>query len=280
MYRQEYGDSKVLEAYLKDISDLAPVSPKEKAFLAGKAESLIEEDCLEMTEKNSAQIRSIQQTLVESTLTLVIHLAKKYRDQGVPFLDLIQEGNIALVKASRQFRPSSGNLFSTYAGKAIRTSLIEALSKYDRTIRFNRDARRRDRRIQDSVDKLTQQSGREPSLSEISKDTGLSSAGVLAVIDAPKDSLSIDDLEEVILDERALNPLLSAIDNQLLTKVQDLLPKLDDVEQKILRSYFGLEGEETQTLKDMGPQMNVDHRTIWNRKNKALQRLKDQLDLP
>ena len=227
--------------------------------------------------------------LTESNLRLVIHIANRYRQNKLPLMDLIQEGNLGLMKAVEKFDVSRGYRFSTYAVWWIRQYIKRALENYGDTVRmpiYVQDARRR---VMRTSRELRRKLGRKPEAWEIAQEEGipvdkvedlfgLSTAAVS--LDEPVSSRVDRPLEEVLADTKACSPFDSAADSELTDAVQNALGSLPPREATILRLRFGIGVDDPagQTLREIGRQFNLTHERIRQIEARALQRLRDTIE--
>ncbi len=256
-----------LQLFLKDIGKVRLLTAAEEVELAKR----IERGDLAAKEK-----------MVESNLRLVVSIAKNYRNQGLPFLDLIQEGTLGLVRAAEKFDYRKGFKFSTYATWWIRQAIARALADKARTIRIPVHVVEKLNKIGRAERKLVTELGREPTPEEIADVTGIEpdevdsikrSAQAPVSLEKPVGDEEESEFGQFIADEKAESPFDRAAD--LLTKeaLREALENLSYRERRVLELRYGLGGEHPRTLDEVGRTFNVTRERIRQIENQSLKKL-------
>ncbi len=254
--------------YLKEIGRINLLTSDEEFEYAKRAEEGDEE---------------AKRMLAESNLRLVVSIAKRYVGRGMLFLDLIQEGNIGLMKAVDKFDPTKGYKFSTYATWWIRQAITRAIADQARTIRVPVHMVETINKLARVQRQLTQDLNREPTDEEIAKKLGISIDKVREVYKISQDPVSLetpigeeDDshLGDFIKDERTMGPEEYATIEMLKEELQGVLGTLTDREEKVLRLRFGLDDGQCRTLEEVGQIFGVTRERIRQIEAKALRKLR------
>ena len=257
-----------LQLFLKDI---------------GKVDLLTAPQEVELAKRIERGDHLAKQSMVEANLRLVVSIAKRYRNQGLPFLDLIQEGTIGLVRAAEKFDYRKGFKFSTYATWWIRQAVARALADKSRTIRMPVHVVEKLNKIVRSERKLRGELGREPNAGEIARDLDLSteeveqirrSAQLPVSLEKPVGEEDESEFGHFLTDEVALRPEEAAEQALRRDTLKQVLGSLSPREQRILELRYGLDGEQPRTLDEVGRAFNVTRERIRQIENQCLKKLR------
>ena len=254
--------------YLKEIGKIPLLKPHEEVELAKR---MLEGDEI------------AKQRLVEANLRLVVSIAKRYVGRGMLFLDLIQEGNLGLIKAVEKFDYVRGFKFSTYATWWIRQAITRAIADQDRTIRIPVHMVEKINKLIRVSRQLLQELGRDPKPEEIAKEMEMSEEKVREIMKIAQDPVSLETpigeeedshLGDFIPDEDALAPAEAAAYSLLKDQIEEVLGSLNEREQKVLKLRFGLEDGRARTLEEVGKEFDVTRERIRQIEAKALRKLR------
>ena len=254
--------------YLKEIGNVPLLTTEQEVELAKRVEAGDEEAKKQLTEAN---------------LRLVVSIAKKYVGRGMPFLDLIQEGNMGLMKAVDKFDYTKGYKFSTYATWWIRQAITRGIADTGRTIRVPVHMVETINKTLRMTRTLLQELGREPTPEEVAERLNVSVSRVREVLKSSRDPVSLDTpigeeddshLGDFIEDDSALSPADSAAFSMLRAELATALESLTDRERQVVKLRFGLEDGRARTLEEVGKEFNVTRERIRQIEAKALRKLR------
>lgn len=226
---------------------------------------------------------SAKRTLIESNLKLVVSVAKVYSRSGVPLPDLIQEGNIGLIKAVDSFDPEKGFRFSTYAVAWIRQAITRAIERQGRAIRVPSYVIQSIRKLNQIGSSFQSQHGREPSLEELCELSQLPKEKVMRLLEASEALVSLDEgvkedgttsLLERLIHAGASNPEEDALQQESMEVLHQLMSWLNPQEKLIIEKRFGLADGVTSTLQEIGEQLHITRERVRQLEARALKKLR------
>ena len=290
--------------YLKEIGKVPLLNPDEEIVLAqamsagNEAKARLDEleeqrkngETPDITPEEEAQLRKVykkgessKQKLAEANLRLVVSIAKRYVGRGMLFLDLIQEGNLGLIKAVEKFDYTKGYKFSTYATWWIRQAITRAIADQARTIRIPVHMVETINKVIRVSRQLLQELGHDPSANEIAEEMNMPVEKVREILKIAQEPVSLETpigeeedshLGDFIPDEGASEPSEAASFTLLKEQLMDVLSTLTPREEKVLKLRFGIEDGRTRTLEEVGKEFNVTRERIRQIEAKALRKLR------
>ena len=270
--RSSYDGDTAIKLYLREIGQVALLTPEQEIELAAKIK------------KGDKKAREL---MIKANLRLVVKIAHDYEGFGLPLLDLINEGNIGLMKAVERFDPAKGGKLSTYGSWWIKQSIKRALANQSKTIRLPVHLVDKIAKMRRLAMKLQEELGREPSDDELAAEMGMSPSRVAqmrtaairpASLDAPIGDDESNNFSEIVQDENAATPYKQLEDKTVTKMLREMVKTLDDREATILRYRFGLDGGSEKTLEEVGQKFGVTRERVRQIQNIALNKLRKMIE--
>lgn len=280
--------------YFREMGQQGLLSAEEEVQLAKEieagreAETLLENN--ELTDEKWLELNGAKEIgeaarahLIRANTRLVVSIAKKYRGRGLQFLDLIQEGNVGLMKAVEKYDYRRGNRFSTYATWWIRQAVTRALANHGRTIRIPAHLGGRISKLYQIAQELEQELGRQPSAEEIAENMDLPAERVRWMLRTSRQPVHLErpvgdesdaELGDFIEDIELPQPAETVANNMLTEEIGELLDQLTPREARILRLRYGLQDGESRTLKEVGEMFGLSRERIRQLEKEALRKLR------
>ena len=250
----------------------------------GKVDLLTAEEEVELARKiKNGDVKALEK-LIKSNLRFVVSVSKQYQNQGLSLPDLINEGNLGLIKAAQRFDETRGFKFISYAVWWIRQSILQALAEQARIVRLPLNKIGSINKINKTLSKLEQKFEREPSVQEVAYTLelapddvkeSLKTAGRHISMDAPLQQGEEGNMYEVLLNKDTPSPDKGLLTDSLRKEIERVLSTLTFREANILRLYFGLNGKHPHTLEEIGEVFNLTRERVRQIKEKAIKRLKN-----
>lgn len=280
-----FSESKDDDSHIASPEQGITIDDPVKVYLKeiGRVPLLTSEEEIELAIRISDGDVKAKQRLSEANLRLVVSIAKRYLGRGMQFLDLIQEGNLGLIKAVEKFDYTKGFKFSTYATWWIRQAITRAIADQARTIRIPVHMVETINKVKKVQSQLLHQNGHEPSPDEIAAEIGMPVDKVREIMRVAQEPVSLETpigeeedshLGDFIPDNEAPAPADAASHTMLREQLSDVLSTLTPREEKVLRLRFGLEDGRSRTLEEVGKEFNVTRERIRQIEAKALRKLR------
>ncbi|MGH1363489.1 MAG: sigma-70 family RNA polymerase sigma factor [Calditrichia bacterium] len=259
-----------LEKYLDEISQIPLLKPQEEITLT-QGIKRGEQDCLHK--------------LIRANLRFVVKVAKEYQNQGLPLTDLINEGNLGLIKAAKRFDETRGFKFISYAVWWIRQSILKALAEHSRVVRLPLNRVGLISKVNQLVRELEQKYDREPSFEEIADKLEISIPDISEALSSSAFHVSLDQpihrsedgtMKELIRNPDSKTPDGDLVKESLQQEIRRVLKSLTPREEKIIKMYFGVDYERPYTLEEIGERLKLTRERVRQIKERALVRLRHQ----
>jgi RNA polymerase primary sigma factor len=270
--RSSYDGDTAIKLYLREIGQVKLLTPQEEIELAARIK------------KGDKKAR---EQMIKANLRLVVKIAHDYEGLGLPLLDLINEGNIGLMKAVERFDPAKGGKLSTYGSWWIKQSIKRALANQSKTIRLPVHLVDKISKMRRTAMKLQEEFGREPTDEELGEELGIAPSRVTqlrtaairpASLDAPIGDDDSNNFAEVVQDENADTPYEQLEEKTVTRMLQEMVKTLDQREATILRYRFGLDGGSEKTLEEVGQKFGVTRERVRQIQNIALAKLRKMIE--
>lgn len=251
----------------------------------GKVELLSAEKEVELAKRIKKGDSEALETLIRANLRFVVSVSKQYQNQGLSLPDLINEGNLGLIKAAERFDETRGFKFISYAVWWIRQSILQALAEQARIVRLPLNKIGSINKINKAFNKLEQKYQREPTSDEVARlmeskpdliEDALNYSNIHVSMDAPLRDEEANDLYDVMLNEDSPSPDSELMNSSLRQEIERSLSTLGDREAEILRCYFGLKGYQPHTLEEIGDKFALTRERVRQIKEKAIKKLRNQ----
>lgn len=268
---------------IKQVTNRETASLDKYLHEIGKVDLLSAEDEVDLARKVRNGDNLALEKLIKANLRFVVSVSKQYQNQGLSLPDLINEGNLGLIKAAKRFDETRGFKFISYAVWWIRQSILQALAEQARIVRLPLNKIGSINKINKALAELEQKYEREPSVDEISSaieiapddiKEAMRSSGRHVSMDAPLTDGEDGDMYEVLLSKDNPTPDSSLLNDSLRKEIERALSSLTEREASIIRLYFGLNGKHPYTLEEIGEEFNLTRERVRQIKEKAIKRLK------
>ena len=269
MANRSFERSSSVSKYLQEISEYPLLTKEEEHEIAVRMEA--------------AGKDGSYHDLVKSNLSFVVKIASEYKNMGLPFEDLLNEGNIGLIEAAHHFDSSRGTKFITYAIWWIRKSILKALSQHGAMVRIPNYQLKKVRNVRNTERMLSRELGREADREEISRELRVTIAKIDEILQMKMRELSLDEkvgkdkdtpISDYLVDGRSINPEDELIKSESQGVIRMALRNLSDQEQTVIINRFGLEGGRVFTLKEIGEKLGVSRERVRQIESQAKKRLR------
>jgi RNA polymerase primary sigma factor len=269
---ERYNGDTAIKLYLREIGQVKLLTPQEEIELAAKIK------------KGDKKAR---EQMIKANLRLVVKIARDYEGIGLPLLDLINEGNIGLMKAVERFDPAKGGKLSTYGSWWIKQSIKRALANQSKTIRLPVHLVDKISKMRKAALRLQEELGREPTEEELGEELGVTAFRIAqmrvaatrpASLDAPIGDEESSSFAEVVEDENADSPYERLEEKGVTRMLEDMVKSLAPREEGILRARFGLDGASPKTLEEVGDKLGVTRERVRQLQNQALDKLRKMIE--
>lgn len=271
--RGTYDGDTAIKLYLREI---------------GQVKLLTVEEEIELAARIKKGDKKAREHMIKANLRLVVKIAHDYEGLGLPLLDLINEGNIGLMKAVERFDPAKGGKLSTYGAWWIKQSIKRALANQSKTIRLPVHLVDKISKMRRTAMRLQEELGREPTDEELADELQTSASRVAAMrtaairpasLDAPiSDDEDSNNYSEIVADENASDPYAQLEDKTVSSMLEEMVTKLDPREATILRYRFGLDGGNEKTLEEVGEKFGVTRERVRQIQNIALRKMRKMIE--
>jgi RNA polymerase primary sigma factor len=270
--RAAYDGDTAFQLYLREIAQTNLLTPDEEVMLAKRIQR---------------GDKAARERMIKANLRLVVKIARDYEGYGLPLLDLINEGNIGLMKGVERFNPAKGAKLSTYAAWWIKQSIKRALANQSKTIRLPVHVVDKLLQMRRVAARLQELLGREPTDEELAGELGMTAAKIAhlrtasvrpASLEAPLGDDETNRIADVVADEKADTPYEELEDKTTSRMLHEMVAKLDPREAAILRYRFGLDGDPERTLEEVGQKFGVTRERIRQLQNIALNKLRKKIE--
>ncbi len=250
---------------------------------------LTEEEEKELARRARQGDREARDKLIKSNLRFVVSIAKSYADLGISLLDLINEGNMGLIKAAERYDERKGVRFLSYAVWWIRQAILKAITEQIKSYRIPMSRAGHVVKVAKAESRISQRTGREPTVEELAKELGLKVKDVVEAMSIAKHDISLDAtvkdyeslsyLDLVSFSASAPSPEEIYFRKKFLEDIKIGIEKLTDREKKIIRMYFGIDGERPHTLEEIGEIMGLSRERVRQIRNRAIEKLREYASL-